>query len=441
MVSQKNFFKVITFLSLWLFSLSSIFPLQESFLWENHPVKKILSNGLTLVYQKDGSSPITVLHIVIKGGKGDDPEGKEGLAYLTTRLLLEVPDRDKARNLMNLATSVAMLCKADYSRISIECLSEHLEETLEIITKIAMKPLFSNLRINNIKKTMLHKRKAEQDNPIIAGHHAHLEMLFGKTGLGGSAFGIEESLKSIRKEDIENFYKNHFKAKNMIVVVSSELEEEVITEMVKEYFSELPSGQTIEIDLKPTFAPEEKESFIKKDTKQSLVSIAFPLPKLTRRNFALAFMIESLLGKGVNSRLWPLRARQKLAYNIDSKVTYMKAGGVLEAYLETHKTKKEVSLEALKKALQEIYENGITEEELRVTKINAKTYFLRGNETKETRVQNLDFFEASGLGVEFVNKFLQEIDKIQPEEINSYIQNVLDPEKKTIVVIGPGDNQ
>ncbi|MCK5615187.1 insulinase family protein [Candidatus Pacearchaeota archaeon] len=441
MNSQKILSKVIIFLFIWLLVVHSIFPIQERRGRMDPPVKKTLSNGLTLVYQKDDSSAITVLHIVIKGGKGDEPEGKQGLTYLTTRLILEIPDQNKVQKLMSLASRISMLCKVDYSRINIECLSEHLEETLRIVTKIALKPLFSSLRINKIKKEMLFKRETEQDDSINVGHHAHLEKLFGKTGLGGPVLGIEESLNAIKKKDIESFYENHFKANNMIVVVSSNLEQETIADIVKKYFGEFSSGKPTESKSKTILIPEEKESFIKKDTKQSLVSIAFPLPKLTPRNFTLAFMVENLLGKGINSRLWSLRAKQKLAYNINSKATCMKDGGMLEAYLETDNKKKEVALEALKKVLLELFENGITEEDLEDTKINSKTYFLRGNETKETRVQNIDFFIVSGFGFEFSNKFLLEIDKTTLEEINAYIQNVLDPDKHIVIVVGPEDNQ
>ena len=69
-----------------------LFPGQDVPLWKIVPQKRVLSNGLSVVYHKDDSSATTVLHIVAKAGKTAQPEEKEGLAYLTTRLLLEIPD-------------------------------------------------------------------------------------------------------------------------------------------------------------------------------------------------------------------------------------------------------------------------------------------------------------------------------------------------------------
>ncbi len=115
----------------------------------------------------------------------------------------------------------------------------------------------------------------------------------------------------------------------------------------------------------------------------------------------------------------------------------MKDGGILEAYLETDKEKKEVALEALKKVLSSLFEKGITEEELEVTKINAKASFLRENETKVIRAKNLASFEALGLGYKFLSGFFLEIDAIGLDEINTYIKDILNPEKTVEVVIGP----
>jgi predicted Zn-dependent peptidase len=87
------------------------------------PVRKTLANGLTLVYQKDTGSPLTVLSLLIKGGQAAEPEGSAGLAFLTTRLLLEIPDSQSARGLMRQSSTAGMTCRGDFSLINLECLS------------------------------------------------------------------------------------------------------------------------------------------------------------------------------------------------------------------------------------------------------------------------------------------------------------------------------
>ncbi len=437
MTLRKFSLKFITSMILYLFILSPIISVQATSLRKNLPEKKILSNGLTLIYQKDLSSAITVFQILIKGGKGAEPEGLDGLAYLTTRLAIEIPDRGKVQDLMTKASRTSMMSFGDYSLININCLSEHMEETFKITAKIMLKPLFSGLRIGSVKKQMIYQRKRQEDDPINVGHNALLEELFAKTSYADSVLGSEESLKAIKKKDIKNYYKDYFVAENMAVVVISDLEKETISNILDKYLTKFPAGKPPESKQKALSAPERKKIFIEKDIKQFFISFAFSLPKITSKNFVLAYMVENLLGKGIGSRLWGLRYREKLAYNVYSRATQMKDGGMLEAYLETDKEKKEVALKALKKVLNNLFEKGITEEELEVTKIYTKASFMRSNETKEARTMNLTSFEALGLGYEFLNKFFLEIDAISLDEINAYIKDILNPEKVVEAVVGP----
>jgi zinc protease len=424
---------------IWAFTLIPIFSSQTASLSRNLPGEEFLSNGLKLIYQKDASSAITVFQILIKGGKAVEPEEKSGLAYLTTRLALEIPDQRKVQDMMNQALHVSMASRGDYSLIQLKCLSENLEETLKVTTQIMLKPLFSGLRIDGTKRMINYQRNTQEDDPANVAHKACLERLFAKQGYGGSVLGSEESLKAIKKKDVKDFYDNYFIAENMVVAVISDLEKEPLIEILDQYFAKLPSGRPAKSKPNSVKIPEERQVLIEKDTKQFFISLAFPLPKITPKNFALASIVENLLGKGVGSRLWDLRYRKKLAYNVNAEATLMKDGGILEAYIETDKEKKEVSLEALKKVLSNLFEKGITEEELEVTKSNAKAYFLRDNETKEIRAGNLVSFEALGLGYEFLNGFFLEIDAIGLDEINAYIKDILNPEKGVEVVIGPKD--
>ncbi len=437
MKSHKALFIIVASLCFLLTSLFPVFPGQEISLPKIQTKKKTLENGLTLLYQKDGSSAVTVIQFLIGGGMKADPEGKQGLAYITTRLVLEIPDDITAQNMMSQASQVYLTCLGDYSLINVASLSENLDETLKTVSQIILDPLFSAIRIDSIKKQMDYRKKMQEDDAINVGRNAALERFFAGTGYGGSVLGSEKSLKAIKRKDIQSFYDTHFKAGNMVVAAISDMEEEALSGILERYLNQFPAGKPTEPEALGISPSENDDIFIEKDTKQYFVSIAFPLPEITTKNYALAYMIENLLGKGLNSRLWSLRTKEKLAYNVNSHLTQMKYGGMLEAYLETDKEKKEAAVEALRKVLTDLYENGITEEEFEVTKTFSKASFLRGNETKTTRAENLVSFEALGLGFTFLDGLPAEMEAISLEEINAYIKDIFDPAKGLEIIVGP----
>ena len=440
MKSRKMLFSSTVSLCFLFFLLYPVYPGQEASLVKMQIKKKTLENGLSLIYQKDASSSITVIQILIRGGQSAEPENKQGLAYLTTRLALEIPDQIIAQNLMSQASQVYTLCQGDYSLINITSLSENLDETLNIISQIILDPLFSAIRIDFIKKQMDYRKKMQEDDSINVGRNAALEKFFAGTSYGGSVLGNKESLKAVKKKDIKSFYNTHFIAGNIIVAAISDMEEKALCRIIENSLTKFPAGKVE--DAKPTTGslPEKLDVYIEKDTQQYFISRAFLLPEVTAKNYTLSYMVENLLGKGFNSRLWALRTQQKLAYTVNSKATQMKFGGLLEAYLETDKEKKETALEALKTVMNELFESGITGEELEVTKTFSKASFLRDNETKTIRARNLALFEALGLGFTFLDRFSEEIDAISLEEINAFIKEFLDPEKGVEVIVGPKED-
>lgn len=410
---------------------------QGSSFWKYPVDNKILSNGLTIYAQKDDSSAITVLQILVKGGKGVEPEGKDGLAYLTTRLTLEIPDQGKIQELMSQATHLSMAGRGDYSVVNIACLSENLEDTLDLVSAIMRKPLFSGLRIDGVKKLMNRQREVIEDDSVSLANETVVESFFEGTAYARPVYGTEDSLKTIKKDDIEDFYSRYFRAGNMAISVATDLETDDIFSLLEEHFSKFPEG-TVAAPEEISFSTAgQKSQSIEKETLQSLVSLAYPLPPVTPRDFIRGQLLENLMGKGLNSRLWYLRSEMKLAYNVNARATQFRGGGVLEAYLETDQTKKDRALEELKRVLDDLYTNGIGEEELEVTKVLYKAALLRENETKDQRTQTIAEMEALGLGNDFLNRIFQEIDAVTADEMNAFIKDILDPEKAVELIIGP----
>jgi predicted Zn-dependent peptidase len=338
---------------------------------------------------------------------------------------------------MSLASRFSVTSRSDYSQINIECLSSNLEPTLKTLSKIILDPLFSGLRIDAVKKFMQHQGKIEQDDSVVVGHLANLEAFWRETGYAGSIYGDEKSLEAIKSKDIKEFYSTYFTASNIVVSASSDLPEEVVLKMIEKCFAPIRRGQLIPLSPLGVVSVGEKKKSVERDTKQSFISLAFPLAKMTPRTYALFYLIENLLGKGPGSRLWSLRAEEKLAYNVNCHVTQMQEGGILEAYLETEPKKGDLAIGALKRTLANVFENGTTAAELQATKTMAKANFLRDNELRATRASTLATFEALGLGFSYFSDLISLIDALTLEEVNAALKDVLDPGKAFELVVGP----
>jgi predicted Zn-dependent peptidase len=414
---------------------------QQGAAGENRAQRNILENGLTVVLDTDETTPTTTLQILVKGGKRAEPAGKGGLSFLTTRLSVEIPDSGKAQELMSLATRFSVTALGDHSFIHIECLTENLEDSLKVLSKIILDPLFSGIRIDAVKKYMEHQGRVEEDDSVRLGHLASLGAFYRGTPYEGSLYGDQESLKAIKNRDVSDFYKQCFCGPNMILVLSSDLPWKAALDLVEKYFAKIPNGEPASTEPVLASPPNEKSVHIERDTKQTYIGLAYLLPEVSPRNFALASLLENLLGKGPGSRLWPLRAEKKLAYNVNCRATQMRSGGVIEAYLETDNAKMEAARTALWQTLSDLYENGIGEEELESTKTVVEADFIRENETKNGKVASLAFFESVGLGLDYFESFSSEIEALSLDQVNACIKSILASEKAFEVVIGSNPSE
>jgi len=404
------------------------------------PQKQILENGLTIITQKDDSSGITILELLVKGGKRSERPGQDGLSYLATRLALEFPDRAAVQEVMEKSARTMMTSRGDYSFIHLECLSEHLDPILKILSGILKEPLFSPIRVGRITGFMSDQAKIESDDNMNVGHLALLRRFLKGRGYSGSIFGEESSLIKLKSREIEAYFKTYFTPGNMILASVSDLDPAPLIAILKKYFGDLkpqkisPPPATSPADDAAGFEP--PQNLIEKDSAQTLISSGFALPPLTEKNYALAVLAESLLGRGPGSRLWPLRAEKKLAYNVNVRVTVMRDGGLFETYLETDPVKTAKARDALTATLGEVRAHGVTQDELQVAKTFTRADFLRGNEPKANRTATLGSFEALGLGFEYFSRFLEELNGVTLDEINIYLQTILDPANEATVIVG-----
>jgi len=402
------------------------------------PQRLILTNGLTVISQTDDSSANSVVQLFVRGGSRDDPGAAgSGLAYLTMRLALEVPDQTKLRQLMNFGSSFSLHVSKDYALITIRALSRHLEPTLEILTAIFRQPLFSGLRIDSIKEQMLHLQKKEADDPTELMRSLTAENFFGRRGYGAELFGDEASLAAIGKKDIQEFFNTHFVAANMVAVIISDQGEGALKPMLDRFLGSLPAGQKLPLQPPQAGKAARPAVTVARQSAQTLVAYAVLLPALDPENFLLASLLENWLGKGIGCKLWSLRDQSDLTYGVNAEVLPQKDAMLLNVFMKTESGRADEARKNLLQILKTLHDNGISEEELSAGRAYVQADFWRENESRERRAATLAFMEGMGLSYRLAGDFHARLGEIQRDRLNRFIREWLAPERWLLLRIGP----
>jgi len=405
------------------------------------PERIQLEDDFSFIYQQDRSSAITIIQLLVKGGKRTESKEAKGLTFLVNRLCVDVTEPSDIYRLMHKGSSALYHVEGDHSIISLKFLSANLGDSLKIFASTLSKPLITALRIDNIKDLMDYRQKSEDDTPELVLEKTYWDAFFSNNeyGYGGSISGDPASRKNIKRKDAVEMHKQYFNRAHMIISVCSDLPKTDLIPLIQKYFGSFPKGSTEE-PITPCFPgsiPGKKNYNVEKEKQQTLVSFGTLLPVMSRENYAMVCILDNLMGKGVGNKLWPLRSKYDLAYNMNTKFYQWKEGGLFYIYLKTHRSKQEPAAAALKEILADIFNKGITAEEFSAAAIQAKMEFLVQNESKENRAYNLGNFESLGVGFSFLDDFFNRVDNITLSQFNDYVKNVLNPERMIEVIIGP----
>lgn len=329
----------------------------------------------------------------------------------------------------------------DFSVISIECLSDRLGEALDTASGIIQSPLLSGMRIDHNKRTMALLGRDREDDASEIGHDAALNAFFQGQGCGGALFGTAASLKVIEKKAVVGYYERYFTKSGLFFSVCTDLDSVAIRAGLEKAFTKFRDGKPDETARRAPVRPESPRVTRTRDSKQTYIARVFALPPVSALDYADGLLLETALGTGPGSRLWNLRVRERLAYNVNVRTTWTKAGGILEAYLETENTKTGQARPALAAVLEDLFKNGLSEDELAATKAMAKSGFLRANEVKQMRAATMGGFESLGLGAGFLSGVFDAIDAVTLSDLNAFIRRILDPSFGVEVIVGPGAGQ
>jgi predicted Zn-dependent peptidase len=404
----------------------------------NAEIKKtVLKNNTTLITDADSSSQTTIIQICIKGGKGAEPLSKAGLAYLTTRLSIDLPDSQKRKRILEMASKFESRITTHFCLITISCLSEHTADTLEIFSDVFSKPLISALRISRFKNHMKYLQKSEKDRDLEQVSQTLRAQFIKSPEFHGSVFGTSESLKQIKRDDIIRFYRNYFNGSHITVAASSSLPESALIDLLTRCLDRLPTGSPVNLipwKMKP---PDKRDIHIFRQKTQFLIARGTVSPEINPVNFPRVFLLESLLGKGIGSELWTLRETDQLAYLVDSHSDITLHGGIFFVYLKTNPEQWILARQKFARLMTSLVSDALSPDSFEAHKNYAAADFFRLVESKKMRTFYLAYFESFGPGYDYLGRIPAILKHIQLDDFLPFLQQILSPDKQINFTIGP----
>ncbi len=394
--------------------------------------KLILKNKLRVLVEEKPSKSVAI-SILIKTGSINEGKKILGISHLIEHLLFEGTktrtQKQIAEEIEKIGGELNALTSTQYTIFYAIVLKKHFEKALSVLADIIQNPTFEGKAINKEKKIILEEIKLITDQPRFHQWILFQKNLFKVHPIKNPIYGTEETIKSITREDILDYYKKYYIPNNIIVTIVGNAKDPKNT--IENHFKNfIPK----ELETK-TFKDVPNKKFRKVEKRKTLhtyIVLGYKtVPRTNKDSYALD-LLKIILGYGQSSKLFSsIRNKYGLAYEIAAQHEAGIDYGFFAVNLSTESKNKEKAIDIILKEFKDLQK--LTDKELKEAKEQIEGLFELQNEDNYKLSETLSYYEMIE-DAELAKKYISNIKKISLKEIKKIAKKYLN-EKYTVTMI------
>ncbi len=408
------------------------------------PIEKAkLANGLEVWMVRQTELPIVSMNLVVKSGATFEPEGKNGIASMTANLLDDGTKNRSAAEISNSLQSIGAFMGAnpgwDSTNVALQTLTKHLDSALDIYADVVTHPSFPENELEGLRRRTLGGLLQQKSNPGAISNAVYNRVLYGEHPYSKNLSGDEQTVKTIKRDDLVNFYESVYRPNNSTLIIVGDISRNTLLPKLEKAFAGWKEGEVSDGEI-PNVAPMDKTGIYlvdKPGAPQSVVSIGQVGVSRDNPDFFAVQIMNSILG-GSGGRLYMnLRETKGYTYGASSNFQFRRGAGPFTAGANVQTS---VTKESVQEFLKEL--NGIrgaipvTQKELDAHKQRLIRLYPAGFETVGQISNQLSNLVVYGLPDSYFNEYIAKVGAVRIEDVNRAANKYLDPSKMAIVIVG-----
>lgn len=388
---------------------------------------------------------LQIIDIIVTFDAGSARDGnKFGLSNFFALMLEEGTEHHSGSEIAEAFENVGAFfdSNTDRDKMSIQLRSivepEHLLSTVNLLAEILAKPSFSEASIQLLKNQNLVTLKSEIQKPNIKALTAFYHAGYGTHPYGHLTFGMPDTVSEISRQNLIDFHKQYFVAKNAIITIVGGIHRDEAKKISERITAALPKGEKAPPLPDVHRLKNATDIHITLPLQQTHVLLGQPCCTQNDSDYFALLVGNYILGEGpFVARLFKeIREERGMAYSISSNFRLFKKQGPFMITLQT-KANQTKETEALVKAtLKDFLEKGPTEEEVMAAKKGIMGGFplsIGSNAQIANVVSEMTFY---GLPNDFLDTYRSNVEKVSREDVQKAFQRRLNIDKMVTVIVG-----
>jgi predicted Zn-dependent peptidase len=412
--------------------------------------RSVHSSGLRIVTEEVPSVRSAAVGIWVNVGSRDEAPATAGASHFlehllfkgtTSRTALEISSSiESVGGEMNAFTSKEYTCF--YARV----IDTDLPMAIDVVSDLITSSIVTALDVDAERKVVLEEIAMRDDDPSDLVHDFFSDSYYGDTPIGRPILGTVDSIKSMSRSTVFNYYKKKYLPQDLVVAVAGNIKHKRVVAMVEQALSR---DNFLDVMAAPVVRP----NTVVKNTKQQSVGILYKkseqahmfygmegVARADDRRFAMG-VLSAALGGGMSSRLFQeIREKRGLAYSVYAYAQQFAGSGVLGFYAGCNPTKAIEVVEIIRAVLSDVADNGMTHEEIERAKGAVRGSLVLSQEDTGSRMSRIGKNEIVYGQVMDFDDILKAISRVSAEDIREIASEFL-VKTPTLALVGPFKNE
>ena len=409
-----------------------------------------LDNGLKLIVREDHRAPVVVSQVWYKVGASYEHDGITGVSHVLEHMMFkgtdDYPAGEFSRIISENGGSENAFTSKDYTAYFQRLEKSRLQVSFELESdRMRNLHLQEKEFIKEINVVMEERRMRTDDKPTALTYEQFGATAFISSSVRIPTIGWMNDLENMQLSDLQHWYERWYAPNNAIVVVVGDVDPEAVLKLAKQYFG--PLQPEVIVPPKPRLEPTQKgkrELIVKVPAEVPYTIMGYKAPVLATAEerwepYALE-VLANVLDGGDSARLTRdlVRGSQIATSAGAGYDLYDRQAGLflLDGTPTESSTVAEIQ-EALFEQIQRLQDEPVTDEELTRIKSGVVASAVYELDSIFYQAMKIGQLEAVGLDWRLADEYVDRINAVTAEQIQSVAKKYLVEEALTVAVLDP----
>ncbi len=410
----------------------------------NMRMQKLITfqSGLKLVLVQNPAVRSVAIGVFVGAGVVKEPKEQAGISHFIEHMVFKGTTTRSSFDIVNEIDSIGAQINA-YTAKSYTCfytisLDSNAQKCAEVLSDLYFNPTFDPDELEKERRVVIEEINESEDTPDDVCIENLFTEFFKGNALEKPILGNKRTLENMDSAALHAYHKKHYVPSNTVLSIAGNLTEKSAIELVKTYF-ESQFDKACEENSHAS-EPMPRHGYIarRKHIEQSHLAFAFPCYKYDDRRLTAVKLMTAIFCMEMSSRLFQsVREKLGLCYTVMGYPSTYESGGAYVIYTSTNPSNAEKAARAIRREIDILLTDGVSDEELKKGKEQLKTSLVLGQESSSAMMRTFGTHAImTGKLYDFDAK-IDEIDGVTKEDIDDVARYIFDFDKMCASLVSP----